>query len=138
MLFRSLKHALTNYSWPGNIRQLENTVRKFLVLRDPHQIASEIEQLQNPGEVRSRAVALPPQRALHAAPAPEPKPNSMLAEVARSKREAETEVILAALDATRWNRKLAAARLQIEYKAFLYKMRKLSIEDQVKAEPVSA
>jgi two-component system response regulator AtoC len=134
-----LKEALTQYSWPG-IRQLENTVRKLLVLRDPYRIAAEIESLhRSSGGVRSGVrsgpqsmpLPMPPVRAAESSP-------PALADVARAKREAETQVILAALDATHWNRKLAAARLQIDYKAFLYKMRKLSIEDQHKAEPVSA
>ncbi len=133
-----LKDALVHYSWPGNIRQLENVVRKLLVLRDPHIIAAEIEGMDRISQ-RPAPQPLSSPRALQ--PAPEPvaqKSPSMLAEVARSKREAETQVILAALHATHWNRKLAAARLQIDYKAFLYKMRKLSIEDQARAEPVSA
>jgi two-component system response regulator AtoC len=141
LLTERLKDALTNFAWPGNIRQLENTVRKLLVLRDPQMIAAEIEAMDRGAKAaRGNAVALPPARAIHATPTPQPeaKSTSMLAEVARAKNEAETEVILAALNATHWNRKLAAARLQIDYKAFLYKMRKLSIEDQATAEPVSA
>ena len=38
---------------------------------------------------------------------------------------------MAALNSTRWNRKQAAALLKIDYKALLYKMKKLSIEDKV-------
>jgi transcriptional regulator with PAS, ATPase and Fis domain len=38
-----LREALVNFPWPGNIRQLENTVRKLIVLRDPDRIASELE-----------------------------------------------------------------------------------------------
>jgi DNA-binding NtrC family response regulator len=132
-----LKVALTDFAWPGNIRQLENTVRKLLVLRDPHMIASEIESMHRAMGGSTAGQRNAPIRTLHAAPIQD-KSTSMLAEVARAKREAETQVILAALHATHWNRKLAAARLQIDYKAFLYKMRKLSIEDQARAEPVSA
>jgi two-component system response regulator AtoC len=138
-----LQDALTDFAWPGNIRQLENTVRKLLVLRDPYMIATEIEALHRASGgalqgQRNTPMGLAPNRTLHAAPSLQDKSTSMLAEVARTKREAETQVILAALHATHWNRKLAAARLQIDYKAFLYKMRKLSIEDQATAEPVSA
>jgi two-component system, NtrC family, response regulator AtoC len=134
-----LKTVLSNYSWPGNIRQLENTVRKLVVLRDPELIAAEIEAMSGTGIQPVHAAAIPPARSLEIAPSQTPlNPTSMLAEVARAKNAAETEVILAALNATHWNRKLAAARLQIDYKAFLYKMRKLSIEDQARAEPVSA
>ena len=50
-------------------------------------------------------------------------------QVARAQREAEAEAILSALTATRWNRKQAAALLQVDYKALLYKMKKLGIDD---------
>ena len=46
-------------------------------------------------------------------------------------RKAETEeAILAALNSTRWNRKQAATLLKIDYKALLYKMKKLGVEDK--------
>ena len=38
--------------------------------------------------------------------------------------------ILAALNSTGWNRKQAAALLKIDYKALLYKMKKLSVEEK--------
>ena len=46
----------------------------------------------------------------------------------KAKHQAETEAILAALNATRWNRKQAAALLKVDYKALLYKMKKLGVE----------
>jgi DNA-binding NtrC family response regulator len=51
-----------------------------------------------------------------------------LEKVNEAKRKAETEAILRALDASHWNRKQAAKILSIDYKALLYKMRKLEIE----------
>jgi DNA-binding NtrC family response regulator len=51
-----------------------------------------------------------------------------LEEVNRARQAAETQVILDALQTTRWNRKEAAALLKIDYKALLYKMKKLNIE----------
>lgn len=50
-----------------------------------------------------------------------------LAEVEGARRRAETDAILAALNSTRWNRKQAAKLLNVEYKAFLYKTKKLGI-----------
>ena len=46
-----------------------------------------------------------------------------------AKQQAESEAILAALNSTRWNRKRAARMLNIDYKALLYKMKKLGIDD---------
>jgi DNA-binding NtrC family response regulator len=52
----------------------------------------------------------------------------ILEKVDEARRRAETEAILRALDASHWNRKQAAKILRIDYKALLYKMRKLEIE----------
>ena len=43
------------------------------------------------------------------------------------KDEAELRAIEQALTATNWNRKLAAARLNISYKALLYKIKQYQI-----------
>jgi DNA-binding NtrC family response regulator len=56
------------------------------------------------------------------------EPASVLEQVTKAKHHAEREVILSALDATRWNRKQAAALLKVDYKALLYKMKKLGID----------
>jgi DNA-binding NtrC family response regulator len=64
------------------------------------------------------------------APAVEPRPpdlRSVLAEVARAKAEEEAAAILQVLESTHWDRKRAAQILNIDYKALLDKMRKLSI-----------
>jgi DNA-binding NtrC family response regulator len=60
----------------------------------------------------------------------------ILERVSKAKDQAETEAILAALNSTRWNRKQAAALLKIDYKALLYKMKRLGIESKVSALPL--
>jgi two-component system response regulator AtoC len=59
----------------------------------------------------------------------EPIATPILRQVTKAKEQAETDAILAALNSTRWNRKQAAQILNIDYKALLYKMKKLSIEN---------
>jgi DNA-binding NtrC family response regulator len=54
----------------------------------------------------------------------------ILARVDQARKEAESEAILAALNAALWNRKQAAAALGVDYKALLYKMKKLGIGDK--------
>jgi two-component system response regulator AtoC len=112
-----LSDALVAHQWPGNIRELENIIRKFVVLRDPNLIASELRQRSLSAASNSREQPT--------------KASPILEQVTRAKQEAESEAILAALDATRWNRKHAARLLKIDYKALLYKMKKLSLEDKV-------
>jgi two-component system response regulator AtoC len=121
-----LKHALLAYQWPGNVRELENVVRRYIVLRDPSLIARELN-----GKITRKS--------LMAAAAPEvpmagdvaPSITPILEQVTKAKQQAEAEAILAALNSTRWNRKQAAALLKIDYKALLYKMKKLNLEDNV-------
>lgn len=55
---------------------------------------------------------------------------SILDRVDEARREAETDAILQALNSTLWNRKRAAELLSIDYKALLYKMKKLGIVDR--------
>jgi two-component system response regulator AtoC len=124
-----LREALATYPWPGNIRQLENVIRKLLVLRDPDLIARELDGMRPEPiqQERQRPLAARP-RVLRKQPAAEP--GAILAQASRAKEEAEVEAILETLNRTRWNRKQAAALLNIDYKALLYKMKKLAIEER--------
>lgn len=117
-----LEQALLDYHWPGNIRQLENTVRKLVVLRDPDAIAEDVEGL------RGTPASAPTPPGPRLAPKPRAAGRSALEHAERIKAEAETKAILEALQATRWNRKRAAQLLGVDYKAFLYKMKKLGVE----------
>ncbi len=57
----------------------------------------------------------------------DPETAPMLERVDQAKKSAEVSVILAALNTTRWNRRQAADLLKVDYKALLYKMKKLQI-----------
>ena len=107
------QEALVNYSWPGNIRELENVVRRIVALNDESLAISELSQSRSSG--RSAAAA---------------SPNCSLKAAARAaSREAERELILKALARTRWNRKRAAQELQISYKSLLYKLKQIGLQD---------
>jgi DNA-binding NtrC family response regulator len=54
--------------------------------------------------------------------------NKELVKLDQARKAAETDVIMKALYSTQWNRKRAAALLGIDYKALLYKMKKLGID----------
>jgi two-component system response regulator AtoC len=125
----ALLQAMLQHDWPGNVRELENIVRKLLVLRSPDLVAQDL---------RTRAA----RKVLTAAPALDLPANTeagesapILEQVTQAKEQAETEAILAALNSTRWNRKKAANMLKIDYKALLYKMKKLGIEHKFDAPP---
>jgi two-component system response regulator AtoC len=62
---------------------------------------------------------------------------TILEQVTTAKNEAESAAIIAALDSTHWNRKKAAMILKLDYKALLYKMKKLDIDDRMASLPSS-
>jgi DNA-binding NtrC family response regulator len=74
----------------------------------------------------------------HSQPAEPAAGSPILEQVTQARKQAETDAILAALNSTRWNRKQAAALLKIDYKALLYKMKKLGVEDRPDAIPADA
>jgi two-component system response regulator AtoC len=125
-----LRRAMMAYHWPGNVRELENIVRKLLILRDADVIARELNARtarRTQGTVAGETVA-------HPVPAePNTAGQPILEQVTKAKQVAETDAILAALSSTRWNRKQAAVLLKIDYKALLYKMKKLGVEEKASA-----
>ncbi len=129
VLTPELRHALVTYRWLGNVRELENAVRQLIALRDPGLL---IETLRNksaitPGPAPEQPTAIPE---TSKRPATDPERALVWSQVKKAKRQAEADAIVAALEATRWNRKRAAAVLQIDYKALLYKMKTLGVRDK--------
>jgi len=128
-----LRQAMMNHNWPGNVRELENFVRKFIILRDPELLARDLHN-----KIARQSTVAAPVSEMHVPLASQVADRSILEQVTRAKQQAETEAILATLNSTRWNRKQAAVLLKIDYKALLYKMKKLGIEDKSIPFPASA
>lgn len=119
-----LRDAMLSYPWPGNIRELENIMRRYLVVRDSELLCEELEASKPYRITVANAADVRPQ------PLPVELPgeaDSPLEKAERAKQTAEREAVLEALEATHWNRKKAATLLSIDYKAFLYKMKKLGL-----------
>ncbi len=118
-----LVEALEQHDWPGNIRELESVIRRYVVLGDANFIAQEIRTRSILESTPSPVPAAPVAHAVTRESSGTP-----LEEASHAKRRAEAEAITTALNATRWNRKQAATLLKIDYKALLYKMKKLAID----------
>jgi two-component system, NtrC family, response regulator AtoC len=123
----ALRESMLACNWPGNIREIENTMRRYLVMRDADLLA---EELRGSADSPKRVFAAAEIRASAPEGAPQTdrvEDHSPLQKAERAKQVAEKEAVLGALNATHWNRKKAAALLNIDYKAFLYKMKKLGL-----------
>ena len=104
-----------DYPWPGNVRELENVVKEIVALGDERLAVAELGAAQ-----RETATAVEQ---------PQVRGHSLKAAARAASREAEREMILKALERTRWNRKRAAQELQISYKSLLYKLKQIGLQD---------
>lgn len=139
----TLRDALLEHEWPGNIRELENVMRKYLVMRNAEAVAEDLLRRAHKRSLALRRTPATSPVEVGSAPDQHPSPSreapvkngaapdpSVLKNVDSAHRAAEAEVIISALNAALWNRKQAATLLKIEYKALLYKMKKLGIGDK--------
>jgi len=113
---KHLIEAALRYPWPGNLRELENFVKRYVILEDDE--GSFRELLEMTGQQR-----VTPHEETAA-----PKEQGLKALVRGLKDEAEMEAIADALEKTNWCRKDAARMLGISYKALLYKMRQFNLD----------
>jgi DNA-binding NtrC family response regulator len=110
----ALMHSLTSHSWPGNLRELENVIKRYLVLADEMAIIDELSPRKGAG--------------LSALNLEENAGSGGLKFLVRNlKGGAESAAIAQTLEETGWNRKAAANDLQISYKALLYKIKQYNL-----------
>lgn len=103
---------MQRYSWPGNVRQLENLLKRYVVMGTDDVILSELLE-SNDRE-----------------PFPEitfDGPVSLKKLTRQTIQKVEARIILGALHAHNWNRKKAARALGISYRALLYKLKDVGI-----------
>jgi two-component system, NtrC family, response regulator AtoC len=113
--------AFRDYAWPGNVRQLENSVKRYLLLPDLQQAFTELES-----------------RTEHRAVTPESIPStkvSLKEHAASAAEHAEKELIFRTLSEVNWNRKKAALRLNICYKSLLNKLHRWQSEAERRSVP---
>ncbi|MGI9102773.1 MAG: sigma-54 interaction domain-containing protein [Terriglobales bacterium] len=110
-----LLNSMMNYAWPGNIRELENVMKRYVILGTEEAIYADLAP-SSPS----------PQGFI--APEIGPSGSVSLKEITRAAvRDVERQVILKILQANNWNRRRAARALNISYRALLYKMKEVAI-----------
>ncbi len=115
----TMLQACQEYSWPGNLRELNNFIKRYLVLGDENLAIHELTPKSDGGGA-------------HFDPVPRSATESSggLKSLSRTAKDgAEAEAIAKALQETNWNRKQAAVLLKISYKALLYKIRQYGIAE---------
>ncbi len=113
----NLIRACLRYRWPGNLRELGNFIKRYMVLQDEAAAIAELEEQQNSSAID---VELTDEDCLIGA-------GGLKSMVQDLKERAEPKIIERVLIATKWNCKLAAKQLKISYKALLYKMKQYRV-----------
>jgi two-component system, NtrC family, response regulator AtoC len=109
-----LMKVLASQMWPGNLRELENTIKRYLILGNEQSIIEDLNPARGVEHDQPSAVDL--------------GAGAGLKHLVRNlKGDAESVAIAQALEGTGWNRKVAASDLQISYKALLYKIKQYNL-----------
>lgn len=106
----ALLTKMQRYPWPGNVRQLENLIKRYVVMGTDDVILSELLQTNDRDAF--------PELTFDG-------PVSLKKLTQQTVRKIEARIILSALHAHNWNRKKAARALGISYRALLYKLKEV-------------
>jgi two-component system response regulator AtoC len=136
---------MMEYAWPGNIRELENLVKRYVIVGNEAQIIRELSTHKpivssmaprtTPAASPSAAVPTAPATAI---PGTELEMPSLLEIGRRAAMQAEREAIERVLAQTRWNRRQAAKILKISYKALLNKLKAMEEQNKGQAKQLEA
>jgi two-component system, NtrC family, response regulator AtoC len=116
----SLLRRLQQYRWPGNIRELENLVKRYVIFGSEQALA---DSLQGDSDEDHLGTEIPPDGVIPLKKATQ-----------EAVKQVERKIILQALEANGWHRGLAARALKISYGALLYKMKEAGLPQKRRAE----
>ncbi len=122
-LSKDVAHMLQNRDWPGNIRELENCVARYVIL------GSE-EAFHNPKAEEGGYGEFSGKRSAFAVQAAEDGSIPLKRITKQAVREMERNLILKVLQANHWHRRKAAEVLKISYRALIYKIREAGLSQK--------
>jgi two-component system response regulator AtoC len=115
---KAVVEKMEAYPWPGNIRELENVMKRYVILGSVDAVLTEISKpAHNVNGGYGVDVQVPASG------------NVDLKEITRQAvRKIERNVMLTVLERYQWNRKKAAKALNISYRALLYKIKECGLQ----------
>jgi two-component system, NtrC family, response regulator AtoC len=140
-----LHELFQTYQWPGNIRELENTIKRMVILQDEQIVVRELTRAPHPaaalagvGAGAGTGPAIEASPALDSAdddagtdlaePVAAAPAGSRLVDVAKAAAtKAERLLIEDTLHRVHWNRRRAAEQLGVSYKTLLNKIKECGI-----------
>lgn len=117
------QEALRQYAFPGNVRELQNILERALTLCEGHDILPAHLQLPTPATTTNNHT---PAHANSTLPAFTAVGNDSLEDYLLN---VEKNLIIKALDDTRWNRTAAAKKLGMTFRSLRYRLKKLGLDD---------
>ena len=115
-------HLLKQWNWPGNLRELENWVARYMILGTDQALSAELNR----------------QVSFAHSPSGRPVESMHLKEASRQAAiTTERAVILKVLQANHWNRRKTALELNMSYRSLLYKLRDAGVPPRRKVKDKS-
>jgi two-component system response regulator AtoC len=114
LLSRSAVRLMQNYHWPGNIRQLENLIRSYVLIGSEEALVAELMPETPRGIVTEIDLS---------------EPVSLKNITKKATQDLERQIILKVLQENSWNRQKTAKWLQISYRSLLYKLSEVGMPE---------
>jgi transcriptional regulator with PAS, ATPase and Fis domain len=108
----SIMRLLEAYHWPGNIREIENLAKRYVVLGGEEDIVSVLREPDNIRPMMPESIDLT---------------TPLRVQTKRAVQHLEKRIILSVLQAHKWNRTKTARSLDISYRALLYKIKEAGL-----------
>jgi two-component system response regulator AtoC len=115
LLSKSAVRLMQNYHWPGNVRQLENLIRSYVLIGSEEALVAELMP-EPPRSGITTEIDLS-------------EPISLKNITKKATQDLERQIILKVLQENSWNRQKTAKWLQISYRSLLYKLSEVGMPE---------